>query len=49
MFTPVSVDRVLRNVFGLKREDITVDWKRLRKKELHGLYSSPTITASDQR
>jgi hypothetical protein len=49
MFTLVSVDRVLRNVFGLKREEITADWKRLRKKELHGPYSSPTITTSDQR
>jgi hypothetical protein len=43
------VDRVPRNIFGLKKEEITADWKRLRKKELHGLYSSPTITASDQR
>jgi hypothetical protein len=37
MFTLVSVDRVLGNVFGLKREEITADWKTMRKKELHGL------------
>jgi hypothetical protein len=49
MFTLVTVDRVLRNISGLKREERTADWKRLRKKELHGLYSSPTITASDRR
>jgi hypothetical protein len=37
MFTLVSVDRVLGNVFGLNREEIIADWKRLRKKELRGL------------
>ena len=43
MFTLVSVDRVLRNAFGPKIEEVTIDWKRPCK-ELHGLFSSPAIT-----
>jgi hypothetical protein len=43
MFTLVAVKRVLRNVCGLKREQVTGDWNRLSK-ELHGLYFSPKIT-----
>jgi hypothetical protein len=32
--------RVLRKIFGPKREEVTGDWKRLRSEEFHGLYSS---------
>jgi hypothetical protein len=28
---------------GLKREEVTGEWKRLRKKQLHDSYSSPNI------
>jgi hypothetical protein len=30
-------------VFGPKRDDVTGEWRKLHKEELHDLYSSPTI------
>jgi hypothetical protein len=36
-------DRVLRRIFGMKRDEVTGDWRKLHNKELHGLYSSPSI------
>jgi hypothetical protein len=35
--------KVLMRVFGLKRDEVTGEWRRLHKKELHALYSSPNI------
>jgi hypothetical protein len=37
-------DRVLRRIFGLKRDEITGDWRRLHNEELYDLYSSPNIS-----
>jgi hypothetical protein len=37
------VHRVLRNIFGQKREEMTGDWRKLRNEELHNLYCSPNI------
>jgi hypothetical protein len=34
---------VLRNIFGPKMEDVTGLWRKLRREQLHGLYSSPNI------
>jgi hypothetical protein len=34
---------VLRRIFGQKRDEVTGDWKKLPKEELHNLYSSPSI------
>jgi hypothetical protein len=36
-------NKVLRKVFGLKREDVTGDWRILHNEELHDLYSTPVI------
>jgi hypothetical protein len=36
-------NRVLRGVFGHKRQEITADWRKLHKKEFLNLYSSPNI------
>jgi hypothetical protein len=33
--------RVLRKIFGPKRDEVTEDWRKLRKEELYDLYSSP--------
>jgi hypothetical protein len=35
-------NRALR-IFGPKRDGVTGGWRKLRKKELHNLYSSPSI------
>jgi hypothetical protein len=34
---------VLRRIFGLKRDEVTSAWRKLHNKELHNLYSSPSI------
>jgi hypothetical protein len=34
---------VLRRIFGPKKEKVTGEWRRLHKKELYALYSSPNI------
>jgi hypothetical protein len=34
---------VLRRIFGPKRDEVTGDWRKLHNKELHDLYSSPSI------
>jgi hypothetical protein len=39
----VSENRVLRRIFGPKRDEMTGDWRKLYKEELHNLYSSPNI------
>jgi hypothetical protein len=35
---------VLRRIFGPKRDEVTGEWRKLRSRELHNLYSSPDIT-----
>jgi hypothetical protein len=35
--------RVLRSIFGPKRDEVTGGWRKLHNEELHGLYSSPGI------
>jgi hypothetical protein len=35
--------RVLRRISGPKRDEVTVEWRKLHNKELHILYSSPNI------
>jgi hypothetical protein len=40
----VFENRVLRRIFGPKRDEVTREWRKLHNKELHDLYSSPSIT-----
>jgi hypothetical protein len=35
--------RVLRRIFGPKRDEVTGGWRKLHNEELHGLHSSPSI------
>jgi len=35
--------RVLRRIFGPRRDEVTGEWRRLHKEELNDLYSSPNI------
>jgi len=37
------VNRVLRRIFGPKREEVAGGWRRLYNEELHNLYTSPNI------
>jgi hypothetical protein len=39
----VFENRVLRNVFGPKRDEVTGEWRQLRNEELNDLYSSLNI------
>jgi hypothetical protein len=39
----VFENRVLRRIFGPKRDEVTGGWGKLHNEELHGLYSSPSI------
>jgi hypothetical protein len=39
----VFENRVLRGIFGPKRDEVTVDWRKLHNEELHNLYSSQSI------
>jgi hypothetical protein len=39
----VFENRVLRRIFGPKRDEVTGEWRRLHDEELHDLYSSPSI------
>ena len=39
----VFENRVLRRIFGPKRDKVTREWSKLHKEELNDLYSSPNI------
>jgi hypothetical protein len=34
---------VLRGIFGPKRDEVIVEWRKLHNEELNDLYCSPTI------
>ena len=36
-------NKVLRKIFGAKKDEITGEWRKLHNVELHALYSSPNI------
>ena len=36
-------NKVLRKIFGAKRDKITGEWRKLHNAELNALYSSPNI------
>jgi hypothetical protein len=39
----VFENRVLRRIFGPRRDEVTGEWRKLHNEELHDLYSSPSI------
>jgi hypothetical protein len=39
----VFENKVLRRIFGPKRDEVTGGWRKLHNEELHNLYSSPYI------
>jgi hypothetical protein len=40
----VFENRVLRRIFGPKRDEVTGEWRKLHSEELHNLYSSPNTS-----
>jgi hypothetical protein len=36
-------NKVLRGIFGPKRDEVTGEWRKLHNEGLHDLYSSPSI------
>jgi hypothetical protein len=39
----VFENRVLRRLFGPKRDEVTGEWRKMHNEELRDLYSSPSI------
>jgi hypothetical protein len=39
----VFENRVLRRIFGPKRDEVTGEWRKLHNEELHDLYLSQSI------
>jgi hypothetical protein len=39
----VFANRVLRRIFGTKRDEVTGNWRKLHNEELNDLYCSPNI------
>ena len=39
----LSWNRVLRRVFGPKRDEVTGEWRKLHNEELSDLYSLPNV------
>jgi hypothetical protein len=39
----VFENRVLRRIFGPKRDEVTGEWRKLHNEELYSLYSSQNI------
>jgi hypothetical protein len=39
----VFENRVLRRIFGTKRDEVTGEWRKLHNEELNNLYGSSTI------
>jgi len=36
-------NRVLRRIFGRRRDEVTGEWRKLHNEELNDLYPSPSI------
>jgi len=44
----VFENRVLRRIFGPKREEVTGEWRKLHNEELNYLYCSPSVVSGDK-
>jgi hypothetical protein len=39
----VFENRLIRRIYGSKRDEVTGSWRKLHDEEFHELYSSPNI------
>jgi hypothetical protein len=39
----VFENRVLRRIFGPRRDEVTGEWRKLHNEELHDVYFSPSL------
>jgi hypothetical protein len=42
----VYENKVLRRIFGSKREEVAGDWRRLHNEEFYNVYASPNFIKS---
>jgi hypothetical protein len=42
-------NRVLRGIFGLKKDEVTREWRKLHKEKLTDLYSSSKLHVGSNR
>jgi hypothetical protein len=45
----VFENRMLRKIFGTKRDQVTGGWRKLHNEELHNLYSMPSVKSRRMR
>jgi hypothetical protein len=45
----VFENRVLRRIFGPKRDEVTGEWRKLYNEKLNDLYTSPTVRVIKSR
>jgi 3-oxoacyl-ACP reductase-like protein len=45
----VFENRVLRRIFGTKRDEVTGEWRKLHNEEINDLYSSPSVRVIKSR
>jgi hypothetical protein len=45
----VSENRVLKRIFGPKRDEVTLEWRKLHNEELNDLYSPNIFRVIKQR
>jgi len=45
----VSENRVLRRIFGPRRDEVTGEWRKLHNEELNDLYCSPNWVVKSRR
>jgi hypothetical protein len=43
----VFENKVLRRIFGSKRDEVTGEWRRLHNEEVYTVYSSPNMRVSN--
>jgi len=43
LYTTIIENRVLRKIFGRKRNEVTQEWRKLHNEKFNDLHSSPNV------